>query len=235
MSKDIQEVTKTTKCQEKTSFSSASSPQSTVVSTSTYPPQKRVTDAPSCPTHRRPSNIPSCSPLISTDTRSVSCQTLVSSLVPCDACAQVQSSLRESGDALVKLCQSEGLPSSLQRLLVAVDDTMGQGRLTACDVAQWSTEQRRDMGRVGKHLQEVRATVQPLRDRLLAAEGEREEFRSQMGRAQEELKHERSKHQASIQQLEQRHQEAQTSWDKTERRMQEEQKEFKRGAFASVR
>ncbi|CAB1319673.1 unnamed protein product [Coregonus sp. 'balchen'] len=248
MKQDIQEVIKTRKCEEKTTFSSASSllttksdlgPQSpsivsqhctskTAASTPLCPPQKILNGALSCPTHRTASSIPSCLPLISTDTRNVSCQTVVSSLVPCDACANVQSSLRETGDALVELCRSEGLPSSLQRLLVAVDDTLEQGRLTAGDVSQWSTEQRRDMGRVGKHLLEVRSTVQPLRDSLQAAEREQEEFRAQLGRVQEKLKRERAKHQASKHQLEQRLQEAQASREETERRLQKEHEELRR-------
>eukprot|EP00063_Salmo_salar_P052440 XP_014027275.1 PREDICTED: coiled-coil domain-containing protein 157-like isoform X3 [Salmo salar] len=252
MKQDIQEVIKTPKCEENTTFSSASSllntksdlcPQSpsivsqhctsrTAASTPLCPPQKILNGSLSCPTHRTASSIPSCLPLISTDTCNVSCQTVVSSLVPCDACAQVQSSLRETGDALVELCRSEGLPSSLQRLLVAVDDTLAQGRLTAGDVSQWSIEQRRDMGRVGKHLLEVRSTVQPLRNSLQAAEREREEFRAQLGRAQEELKHERATHQASKKQLEQRLQEAQLSREDTERRLQEEHEELRRGTVS---
>uniref|UniRef100_A0A4W5PEY4 Coiled-coil domain containing 157 n=1 Tax=Hucho hucho TaxID=62062 RepID=A0A4W5PEY4_9TELE len=245
MKQDIQEVIKTPKCEENTTFSSASSlcPQSPSIvshhctsraaaSTPLCPPQKILNGSLSCPTHRTASNIPSCLPLISTDTRNVSCQTVVSSLVPCDACAQVQSSLRETGDALVELCQSEGLPSSLQRLLVAVDDTLEQGRLTAGDVSQWSIEQRRDMGRVGKHLLEVRSTVQPLRNSLLAAEREREEFRAQLGRAQEELKRERATHQASKKQLEQRLQEVQVSREETERRLQDEHEELRRGTVS---
>ncbi|XP_029573157.1 coiled-coil domain-containing protein 157 isoform X1 [Salmo trutta] len=252
MKQDIQEVIKTPKCEENTTFSSASSllntksdlcPQSpstvsqhctsrTAASTPLCPPQKILNGSLSCPTHRTASSIPSCLPLISTDTCNVSCQTVVSSLVPCDACAQVQSTLRETGDALVELCRSEGLPSSLQRLLVAVDDTLEQGHLTAGDVSQWSIEQRRDMGRVGKHLLEVRSTVQPLRNSLQAAEREREEFRAQLGRAQEELKRERATHQASKKQLEQRLQEAQVSREDTERRLQEEHEELRRGTVS---
>ncbi|XP_034152392.1 coiled-coil domain-containing protein 157 [Esox lucius] len=166
------------------------------------------------------------------DTRNVNCQTVESSLIPCDACAQVQSSLRETGDALVKLCRSEGIPCSLQRLLVAVDETLERGWLTAGDVAQWSAEQCRDMGRLGKHLLEVRSTVRPLRESLQAAEGEREEFRAQLRRAQEELKCERATHQTSRQQLEKRLQEAEASREETERRLQEEKEELRRGTLS---
>lgn len=156
-----------------------------------------------------------------------------SSLVPCDACDLVQSILRQTGDALVDLCRSEGLPSSLQGLLVAVDDTLVQGHLTAGDMAQWAKEQRRDMGRLGKHLQEVRGTVQPLRDRLVAAQKERAGLTSQLERARLEVKQGMAKHQASIQQLEHALQEAQKSIKETERRREEEQQQLKKGTVTS--
>ncbi|KAL0979491.1 hypothetical protein UPYG_G00185810 [Umbra pygmaea] len=246
------EVNKNPRCEEKTTFSSASSlvtttsdigqqsafmvphywTSRTTASTPSCLPQKIANGTPSYPTHTTPSTTPTHFPHISTDTRNVSCQTVESSLVPCDACAQVQYSLRETGDALVELCVSEGIPSSLQRLLVAIDDTLGQGRLTAGDVAQWSAEQRRDMGRLGKHLLEVRSTVQPLKDSIQAAEKEREGFRVQLRRAQEELKSEKTKHRTSKQQLEQTLQEARTSREKTERRLEEEHEELRRGTMS---
>ncbi|KAJ7994131.1 hypothetical protein DPEC_G00262730 [Dallia pectoralis] len=204
----------------------------TIASTPICPPQNRTNGASSCPPHKTSSAIPLCHAHISADTHNVSCQTVESSLVPCDACAQVQSSLRATGDALVELCRSEGIPCSLQHLLVAVDETLERGRLTAGDVAQWSTEQCRDMGRLGKHLLEVRATVQPLRESLKAAQGEREEFRAQLGRAQEKLKCEKATHQTSKEQLEKMLQDAEASRAETERRLQEEHEELRRGALS---
>ncbi|TKS79063.1 Coiled-coil domain-containing protein 157 [Collichthys lucidus] len=178
--------------------------------------------------------LPSSSPTNNTPqhpkvhSHNVSCQTIQSSLVPCDACHQVQSTLRKTGDALVELFQSEGLPSSLQPLLVAVEDTLDLGHMTAGDVAQWANEQLRDMRRLGKHLEDVRGTVQPLRDRLAVAETERERFRSQLERAQKEFKQEREKHQANSVQLEFSLRKAQRSLKETEQRLQEEQQQFKR-------
>lgn len=92
-------------------------------------------------------------PLYPPQSRSVSSQT---ALVPCAACAHVQSSLKESVEACVCLCQTLGLDSFLQHLLMAVEDTGQLGQLTASDLAQWACEQRRDMGRIGKHITEVR-------------------------------------------------------------------------------
>ncbi|KAF3851059.1 hypothetical protein F7725_012831 [Dissostichus mawsoni] len=121
--------------------------------------------APSSSTHNTP-----CYQKV--DSHHVSSQTVESSLVPCNACHQVQSTLIKTGRAFVELLQGESLPSSLQPLLVAVEDTLELGHMTAGDVAQWANEQLRDMRRLMKHLQEVRSTVQPLKERLAAAEAE---------------------------------------------------------------
>ncbi|KAK5871207.1 hypothetical protein PBY51_004099 [Eleginops maclovinus] len=158
----------------------------------------------------------------------VSCQTVESSLVPCNACHQVQSTLIKTGHALVELLQSESLPSSLQPLLVAVEDTLELGHMTAGDVTQWANEQLRDMRRLTKHLQEVRSTVQPLKEKLAAAEAERDRFKSQLERKQKEFKQEMEKHQANIVQLEFSLSKAQRCVKETEQRLQEEQRQLKR-------
>lgn len=131
---------------------------------------------------------------------------------------------------MIELFQSEGLPSSLQPLLVAVEDTLELGQMTAGDVSQWANEQLRDMRRLAKHLQDVRGTVQPLGERLAAAEADRERFRSQMERAQKERKQEVENHQSSMVKLEFSLQKAQRSVKETEQRLREEQKQNKRGA-----
>nr|XP_046242790.1 coiled-coil domain-containing protein 157 isoform X2 [Scatophagus argus] len=181
-----------------------------------------------------PQNHLSSSPTHSTsghpkvESHNASCQTVQSSLVPCDACHQVQIILRQTADALVELFQSEGLPSSLQPLLVAVEDTLEMGHMTAADVSQWACEQLRDIRRLAKHLQDVRGTVQPLKDRLVAAETERDGFKSQLERRQKEFKQEMEKHQANIVQLEFSLRKAQRSMKETEQRLQEEQRQLKR-------
>ncbi|XP_053275852.1 coiled-coil domain-containing protein 157 isoform X2 [Pleuronectes platessa] len=177
--------------------------------------------APSSPSHNTP-----CCP--KTDSRSVGCQTVELSLSPCDACHQVQSTLRKTGYALVELFQSEGLPSSLQPLLAAVEDTLQLGHMTTGDVAQWANEQLRDLRRLEKHLQDVRATVHPLRDRLAAAETERDKFRTQLERARKDFKQETEKRQATIVQLEFSLSKAQRSMKETETKLQEEKQQLKR-------
>ncbi|KAI3372376.1 hypothetical protein L3Q82_022870, partial [Scortum barcoo] len=162
------------------------------------------------------------------DSRSVSCQTIQLSLIPCDACHQVQCALRQTGDGLVGLFQSEGLPSSLRPLSAAVRDTLELGHMTAGDITQWAGEQLRDMRRLAKHLQDIRGTVRPLEERLGVAETERERFRSQLEREQREFKQELEKHQVNGIQLEFSLRKAQRSVKETEQRLQEEQRQLKR-------
>uniref|UniRef100_I3JXQ6 Coiled-coil domain containing 157 n=2 Tax=Oreochromis niloticus TaxID=8128 RepID=I3JXQ6_ORENI len=181
--------------------------------------------ASSSPTHSSP-----CSPVVSSQNKS--CQTVESLLIPCDACHQVQTLLRKTGDALADLLQSEGLPSSLQPLLAAVDDSLEVGRMTAGDVSQWANEQRRDTRRLEKHLQDVRCTVQPLKDRLAAAEEEQKRLRSQLERAQKEFNQEKEKLQINSVQLEFSLQKAQRVNKETEKRLHEEQQQHKRDTMS---
>lgn len=166
-------------------------------------------------------------------THNVSCQTFESSLVPCNACHRVQSTLIKTGHALVELLQSESLPSALQPLSVAVEETLELGHMTAGDVAQWATEQLRDMQRLAKHLQDVQGSVQPLQDRLTTAEAERERFKCQLEKTQKEFKQEMEKQQVNIVQLEFSLKKAQRSVRETEQRLQEELRRLKRGAERS--
>nr|XP_029132998.1 coiled-coil domain-containing protein 157 [Labrus bergylta] len=182
--------------------------------------------------HHVPSGPAHNSPLYpKVDRHTVNCQTVESSLVPCDACHQVQSLLRKTGHAFVDLFESEGLPSSLQLLLGAVEDTLEPGQMTATDVVQWANEQLRDMRRLAKHLRDVRGTVQPLTEMLSAAEKERDSFRTQLERSQKEFKQEIQKHQANTVQLEFSLRKAQRSMNETEQRLHEEQQQLKRDAL----
>ncbi|KAL7392620.1 hypothetical protein ABVT39_027274 [Epinephelus coioides] len=227
--KDIKKQTKakTFDCDETETESSLSSQNST--STHCLSAQSSTSSFKFLPHNHAPSSATHnalCNPKI--DSHNVGCQTFESSLVPCDACHQAQSTVRKTGHALVELLQSESLPSSLQPLLVAVEETLELGHMTVGDVTQWANEQVRDMRRLAKHLQDVRGTVQPLKDRLEAAEAERGRFKSQLERTQKEFKQEMEKQQANTVQLEFSLQKAQRSVKETEQRLQEEQQQLKR-------
>ncbi|XP_061586203.1 coiled-coil domain-containing protein 157, partial [Cololabis saira] len=166
------------------------------------------------------------------DCRSASCQTIESSLVPCDACQQVQSHLINTGRNLVHLLQNEGLPSSLQRLSAVIEDSVEVGHMIASDVAQWADMQLKDIRRLEKHLQDVRNTVQPLKDELVAAEKERKRLRSHFEKAQKKFNQEVEKHQTTVVQLEFSLQKARQSVKDTEQKLQEELQQLKRETFA---
>uniref|UniRef100_A0A8C6UZD4 Coiled-coil domain containing 157 n=1 Tax=Neogobius melanostomus TaxID=47308 RepID=A0A8C6UZD4_9GOBI len=169
------------------------------------------------------------------DIQNVGSQTFESCLIPCDACYQTQSVLGKTGGALIELFQSEGLPSSLQPLSDAVLDTVELGQMTAADVIQWGAEEYKDMRRLGKHLQDVRGTVAPLKAKIEAVEKERDKFKSDMSKLQKELKEKVENYQATSVQLEFSLQKAQRSAKETEQRLQEEQQKTKKGADSCVK
>ncbi|KAK7146350.1 hypothetical protein R3I93_013940 [Phoxinus phoxinus] len=168
--------------------------------------------------HRRASAAGSC---VSRSPHAVSCQTVESSLVPCEACACVQAVMKESSDALVSLCQSLGLPCSMQGFLEAVEETQQLGRLSACDISQWASEQRKDMSRVGKHVLEVRETVEPLKKKLKETEMERDKLRKQLSETVRREKEERRKME---EECERRMQEVKVKGEEAVRRLKEELK-----------
>ena len=183
-----------------------------------------------CPT---PNRVPP-TPSISADCHSVGTQTVESSLVPCDACASVQASLRESGAALVNLCETLGLPCSLQRLLVVAEDSAMAGRLSACDVAQWASEQKRDMGRLGKHHQEVSATLDALREQLKTAEEERGELKTRMEGEREERRRVEEVRKREEEEQERRQREERRKGEEEVKGLQEELEELRRGEGKNI-
>ncbi|KAL8180534.1 UNVERIFIED_CONTAM: hypothetical protein K2H54_027088 [Gekko kuhli] len=112
--------------------------------------------------------------------RSIHSQTIESSLVPCDACERAQVSLREVGNAIIHICSSQNLPSSLRRFLQMIEETLGQKPLTAIDMGYWASEQSKDLSRINKHLQTLTELVSPLKEELEAAEKQKEELKKQL-------------------------------------------------------
>ncbi|XP_014302631.1 coiled-coil domain-containing protein 157 isoform X1 [Myotis lucifugus] len=123
-------------------------------------------------------------------TRSVPSQTVETALVPCDACASVQGSLREVGRALIGLCQSQNLPSSLGHFQQLVQDTMGLKPLPAATVGHWAAEQSRDLARLSKHVGALTQLVGPLRAQLEEAEEQKGGLREQVGQLEQALQQE---------------------------------------------
>ncbi|KAL4675404.1 hypothetical protein H8959_009549 [Pygathrix nigripes] len=117
------------------------------------------------------------------NTRSVYSQTIETALVPCDACASVQGNLQKVGKVVISLCQSQNLPSSLGQFQQLVQDSMGLRPLPAATVGRWAAEQRKDLKRLSKH-------VEALRAQLEEAEGQKDGLRKQAGKLEQALKQE---------------------------------------------
>ncbi|KAH0625516.1 hypothetical protein JD844_015060 [Phrynosoma platyrhinos] len=110
--------------------------------------------------------------------------------VPCDTCEKSQLSLREVGRAIVSICTSQNLPSSLSRFLKMLEETLERRPLTAVDISYWASEQNKDLSRINKHLQALTELITPLKEELEASQEQKEEMRKQIeafeGRLQKE-------------------------------------------------
>ncbi|KAL0625189.1 Coiled-coil domain-containing protein 157 [Plecturocebus cupreus] len=124
-----------------------------------------------------------CPATASKNTRSVYSQTIETALVPCDACASVQGSLWKVGRAVISLSQSQNLPSSLGQFQQLVQDSMGVRPLPAATVGRWAAEQRKDLMRLSKH-------VEALRAQLAEAEEQKDGLRKQACKLEQALKQE---------------------------------------------
>ncbi|XP_051829069.1 coiled-coil domain-containing protein 157-like [Antechinus flavipes] len=139
--------------------------------------------------------------------RSVHSQTVESALIPCDACGSVQRSLWEVSRALVGLCASQNLPSSLDKFQHLLQGTMGQQLMSVTDLSYWASEQSKDLARISKHLAALMQAVGPLRTQLAEAERLRRELEQQLqerGRELQEERAEQRRQRASLQQEQER-------------------------------
>ncbi|KAK2191714.1 hypothetical protein NP493_47g04026 [Ridgeia piscesae] len=100
---------------------------------------------------------------ISRDESNKSCQTIETAFVPCEACLRVQQSLQTIGDSITQMCVSQELPSCLAKYRHQMADVEW---LTANDIARWSAEQNKDLARATKHLEQLHATIDPLKGDL---------------------------------------------------------------------
>ncbi|KAG8146141.1 hypothetical protein E2320_012534 [Naja naja] len=119
-------------------------------------------------------------PSVSLPGRSVHSQTIESSLVPCDACESTQVSLQEVGKAIIDLCGTLNISSSLGKFLKMVEERLGGKLLTAMDVGYWATEQSKDLSRINKHIQMLMGLINPLKGELEEFEKQKNELKKQL-------------------------------------------------------
>ena len=91
-----------------------------------------------------------------------STQTYDTAFIPCEACARTQQNLIEVGSMVIKVCESQGLPSSLAKQ----KKLLRQSLMAAADVSRWASEQNQDLKRINDHLDNLYAQINPLEDKL---------------------------------------------------------------------
>lgn len=161
-------------------------------------------------------------------TRSVHSQTVETALVPCDACANVQGSLREVGRVVVGLCQSQNLPSSLGHFQQLVQNTMGLKPLPAATVGHWAAEQSRDLARLSKHVGALTQLVGPLRAQLEEAEEQKGGLREQVGQLEQALQQEQGQRRRQADEAQQQL----AQWERDKQQLLAETGELKRKVAA---
>ncbi|XP_044304828.1 coiled-coil domain-containing protein 157-like [Varanus komodoensis] len=123
--------------------------------------------------------------------QSIHAQAIESSLMPCDACKEAQASLREVGNAIITVCSSQNLPSSLSRFLEMVEQSLGHKPLTAMDLSYWASEQSKDLSRINKHLWTLVELINPLKEELECSNKQKEELKGQLETFHSHLQKER--------------------------------------------
>ncbi|KAL7986724.1 hypothetical protein Chor_013007 [Crotalus horridus] len=119
-------------------------------------------------------------PSVNLPGRSVHSQTIESCLVPCDACESTQVSLQEVGKAIIDICSTLNISSSLGKFLKMVEERLGGKLLTAMDVSYWATEQSKDLSRISKHIQMLMGLINPLKGELEEFEKQKNELKQQL-------------------------------------------------------
>ncbi|NXC78208.1 CC157 protein, partial [Anhinga anhinga] len=126
------------------------------------------------------SSLPRAACSVAKSSRSIPTQTTGSSLGPCDTCASTQATLREVGNAVTSICQSQNIPSALSRFQEMVEESKGRRTLSATDMSYWASEQSKDLSRISKHLQMLLQQVTPLKSKLEESEKQKDKLQKQV-------------------------------------------------------
>ncbi|XP_078083551.1 coiled-coil domain-containing protein 157-like isoform X2 [Mustelus asterias] len=138
------------------------------------------------------------SPSIAMDTRNIGSQTVETALVPCDACACTQATLKKVSNSIISICQNQNIPSALSRFQEVVKETLGNEMMTATDVAYWASEQSKDLARINKHLTELMSSINPLKTELQATAKQQNQMKKQINDFNKELEKEKEQQNLKI-------------------------------------
>ena len=118
-----------------------------------------------------------------------STQTYDTAFIPCEACARTQQNLIEVGSVVIKVCESQGLPSSLAKQ----KKLLRQSLMAAADVSRWASEQNQDLRRINDHLDNLYAQINPLEEKLRMSKQTCANLGKQIKDLEEQLANEHSK------------------------------------------
>ncbi|XP_010181727.1 PREDICTED: coiled-coil domain-containing protein 157, partial [Mesitornis unicolor] len=111
---------------------------------------------------------------------SIPTQTTGSSQGPCDSCASAQVSLHKLSKAITSICQSQNIPSALNKFQEVVEDSTGRRTLSAKDMSYWASEQSKDLSRISKHLQTLLQQLDSLKLELQESEKQKDKLQKQV-------------------------------------------------------
>ncbi|KAM4708948.1 coiled-coil domain-containing protein 157 [Discoglossus pictus] len=160
------------------------------------------------------------------DTRTIGSQTLESALVPCDACATAQCSLKEVSNAIISVCNNQNLPCSLTK----IKDVLPSGAiLSPTEMRYWASEESKDLARISKHLSELTQTISPLRNQLEAVRVENERLQKNMEMCKKQLNSEREEQQRLVKESERRLQENGQQSQEVVNKLERDKEELRKG------
>lgn len=138
---------------------------------------------------------------IARDSSNKSSQTLETAFVPCESCERVQQNLREVGDMVINVCETQSLPSSLSKFKHQV---IGIDWFTANDVNRWTTEQNKDLKKINKHLEQLMSTIDPMKKDISSLTKKCEKLQQKLDQCDREMDLEKQTQKAQQKQYEQK-------------------------------
>jgi len=105
-----------------------------------------------------------------------STQTYETAFLPCEYCNDMQLNLLNVGGELIKICESQGLPSALSKQKRLMKDIT----MTTKDINKWSSEEGKDIQRINDFLTSLTNQIAPLKKYISNYETETEHLNNQL-------------------------------------------------------
>jgi hypothetical protein len=80
-------------------------------------------------------------------------QTNETAFVPCDACAKIQTHLKQQADLIFNLCHFQNISSCLSKFRSSLGSQIVSGWLNSSDLERWMNEQEKDLNKISKNIE----------------------------------------------------------------------------------